>query len=140
MVLPLKKHFFMRVFPYCYYGQASFNTRHTYCLFYLYNLLLVLKSCYFASFLCVHSRCPPFLFISDEHIVKQTKTSMLQNNIYNSLFIIYFYDFVKIFNIVGLKKNCGHHEKSWSKSSYFPEGFASQKKKKNITIVALPTK
>ena len=42
-----------------------------------------------------------FLFISDEHIVKQSKTSMLQNNIYEySLFIIY-YDFLKIFIIVG---------------------------------------
>ena len=28
------------------------------------------------------SRCPPFLFISDELIFKQSKKSMLQNNIY----------------------------------------------------------
>ena len=38
---------------------------------------------------------------------------MLQDDIYKySLFIIY-YDFLKIFNIVGnVKKKCGHHEKS----------------------------
>ena len=37
----------------------------------------------FASFFVYtrQSRCPPFLFIFDEHIVKQSKTSMLQNNI-----------------------------------------------------------
>ena len=43
----------------------------------------------FAIFFGVHSyssksrsRCPPFLFISDEHSVKQSKNSMLQTNIY----------------------------------------------------------
>ena len=54
-----------------------------------------------------------FLFISDKHIDKQSKISMLQNNVYNSLFIIY-YDFLRICNIVGnCRKKCGHHEKSW---------------------------
>ena len=61
------------------------------------------------------SRCPPFLFISDEHIVKQSKQVCYKIIFINSLFII-IYDFLKIFNIVGnLRKKCGHHEKSWRK-------------------------
>ena len=47
-----------------------------------------------------------FLFISDEHIVKQSKKKVCYEIIFiNSLFIIY-YDFLKIFNIVGKKKKC----------------------------------
>ena len=50
------------------------------------------KSCDFYKLYCVHSystreakvdkSCPPFLLISNENIVEQSKESMLQNNIY----------------------------------------------------------
>ena len=72
----------------------------------------------FASFFCVHSsiKVSTLSFFSDEHIVKQSKTSMLHNNIYKqSIYYIKNRSFLKIFNIVGNLKKGGHHEKSWRK-------------------------
>ena len=61
------------------------------------------------AFLCtlVDQGVSHFLFISDEHIVKESKTNMLQNNIYKVYLLYIYYDFLKIFNNVGnLKKVC----------------------------------
>ena len=51
-----------------------------------------------------------FLFISDEHIVNQSKTSLLQNNIYKQsiYYILWFKKDIQYCR----KKKCGHHEKS----------------------------
>ena len=67
--------------------QQTCNSQYTHIKFYRGNPYK--KVATFASFFCVHSRCPPFLFISDEHIVKQSKTSLLQNNFHKkSIFYI----------------------------------------------------
>ena len=65
-----------------------------------------------------------FLFISDEHIVKQSKSSMLQIIFINSLFIIY-YDILKVLNIVGKRKSVDTMRKVASLRSYFSYGFTS---------------
>ena len=93
-------------------------------------------------FLCtvVDQGVHQFLFISDEHILKQSKIYLL---FINSLFIIY-YDFLKIFNIVGnLKKKCGHREKSCelkqllSLRVYLSEKFKKKGKKKENKEIKL---
>jgi len=67
------------------------------------------------------SRCPPFLFISDEHIVKQSNQVCYKLIFINSLFIIY-HDFLKIFNIGWTRKSVDTWEKLRVKAATFLTG------------------
>ena len=79
----------------------------------------------FASLFCVHSSIKvsiTFFVFTTNILLNKVKQVCYKIIFTHSIFMIY-YDFLKIFNIVGnLKKKCGHHEKSWRKAATFLTG------------------